>query len=259
MGQRTTESCRRHNGYFRSAHHRLMYQSPTIMEEVTQHHRNLAVASFDYKKPYNIVQHDWMIRVYKKWIGIPRSVIKLIKGLMMKWKTRLEIWSDREKMASWWIQILCGFLQGDSYSSVGFCISEIPVCILPQHCCGYRIGELGNHIVKRKQPVCRRSKSVLRKPQCVKKCQREIVLDSHKTRACYGVSKCVKTIFEHGKIVRGESLQVLEQRMKTMDSDENKIYKFLGIEQTDGIRTKQCLKEWRGIEEGENDSKHQTQ
>ena len=30
-----------------------MYQSPTIMEEVTQHHRNLAVASFDYKKPYN--------------------------------------------------------------------------------------------------------------------------------------------------------------------------------------------------------------
>ena len=97
--------------------------------------------------------------------------------------------------------------------------------------------------MKRKQPVCRRSKSVLRKPQCVKECQREIVLDSHKTRACYGVSKCVKTIFEHGKIVRGESLQVLEQRMKTMDSDENIIYKFLGIEQTDGIRTKQCLKE----------------
>ena len=70
------------------------------MEEVKQHHHNLAVASFNYKKPYNIVHHDWMIRVYKKWIGIPRSVIKLIKELMTKWKTRLEIWSDPKKMAS---------------------------------------------------------------------------------------------------------------------------------------------------------------
>ena len=29
-----------------------------------------------------------------KWIGLPRSVIKLIKELMRKCKTRLEIWSD---------------------------------------------------------------------------------------------------------------------------------------------------------------------
>ena len=39
-------------------------------------------------------------------------------------------------------------------------------------------------------------------------------------------------------MVRGEGLQVLEEGMKTMDPDENEIYKFLGIEQGDGIRTK---------------------
>ena len=59
--------------------------------------------------------------------------IKLIKDLMRKWKTRLEIWSDGEKMTSRWMQILCGFLQGDSYSPAGFDISEIPVCKLRQH------------------------------------------------------------------------------------------------------------------------------
>jgi len=32
------------------------------------------------------VHHDWMTRVYE-WIGIPRSVIKLIDELMSKWKT----------------------------------------------------------------------------------------------------------------------------------------------------------------------------
>ena len=89
-----------------------------------------------------------MIRVYE-WIGIPRGMIKLIKELTRKWNTRLEIWRDGEKMTSRWIQILCGFVQGDSYSSVGFCISEIPVCILLQHSRGYRIGEPGNRIVKR--------------------------------------------------------------------------------------------------------------
>ena len=38
-------------------------------------------------------------------------------------------------------------------------------------------------------------------------------------------------------MVRGEGLQVLEERMKTMNPDENEIYKFLGIEQADGINT----------------------
>ena len=61
---------------------------------------------------------------------------------------------------------------------------------------------------------------------------------SHDTGACYGVSKCTEIIFEHGKIVRGEGIQVLEERMKTKEPDENKIYKFLRIEQADDIRTK---------------------
>ena len=67
---------------------------------------------------------------------------------MRKWETKLEISRDGEKMVSQWIQILCGLLQGDSYSPAGFCISEILVCILLQHSRGYRMGEPGNPIVK---------------------------------------------------------------------------------------------------------------
>ena len=36
-----------------------------IMEEVKQYQRNLAVAFYDYKKAYDKVHHDWMLRVYK--------------------------------------------------------------------------------------------------------------------------------------------------------------------------------------------------
>ena len=35
-----------------------------IMEEVKQYHRNLAVAFYDYKKVYDKVHHDWMLRIY---------------------------------------------------------------------------------------------------------------------------------------------------------------------------------------------------
>ena len=39
-------------------------------------------------------------------------------------------------------------------------------------------------------------------------------------------------------MVRREDPQVLEERMKTMDTDENEIYNFLGTEQADVIRIK---------------------
>ena len=83
-----------------------------IMEEVKRYYRNLTVAFYDYKKVNNKVHHNWMLRVYR-WVGIPDEVIKLISNLMELWKTRLEIWSKWEKMTSRWINIACGFLQGD--------------------------------------------------------------------------------------------------------------------------------------------------
>ena len=48
----------------------------------------------------------------------------------------------------------------------------------------------------------------------------------------------LQNMFEHGKMVRGEGLPVLEERMKTMDPDENEIYKFHGVEQADCMKMK---------------------
>ena len=209
-----------------------------IMEEVKQYHRNLAVAFYDYKKAYDKVHHDCMIRVYE-WIGIPKQLIQLIEQLMSKWKTRLEVWNDGEKMMSRWIDISCGFLQGDSYSPVGFCISEITVCKLLQQSKGYRIEEPGNRIVNRTHSLfVDELKQYQESHQKLKDVNEMLVQASHDTGACYGVSKCAEIIFEHGKMIKGEVLQVLKERMQTMDPDENEIYKFLGVEQADGIKTK---------------------
>ena len=68
-----------------------------------------------------------------------------------------------------------------------------------------------------------------------------IVQASNDTGACYGVSKCAEIIFERGQMVKGEGLEVLHERMKTIDPDENVTYKFLGVEQADGIKTKEVF------------------
>ena len=65
-----------------------------------------------------------------------------------------------------------------------------------------------------------------------------IVQASDDTDACYGVAKCAEVVFERGKIVKGEILQVLNERMKTIDPEENEISKFSRFERADGIKNK---------------------
>ena len=113
-----------------------------------ENQRNLAVAYYDYEKAYDKVHHNWMLRVYS-WMGIPVNVISLLKGVDEKVETRLEIWSNGKKNLSRWVKILCGFLQGDSCSPVGFCLTEVPVCRLIKNTRRYGMGNPGERRRKR--------------------------------------------------------------------------------------------------------------
>ena len=50
-----------------------------------------------------------------------------------------------------------------------------------------------------------------------------IVQASNDTGACYGAARCAGVVFETGKMVKGEGLQVLNERMNTIGPDENEI------------------------------------
>ena len=52
------------------------------------------------------------------------------------------------------------------------------------------------------------------------------------------MSKSAELVFEQRKMVRGEGLPVLDKWMETIDPDENEMYKLLGVEQTDRIKSK---------------------
>ena len=136
---------------------------------------------------------------------------------MSYWKTRLEIWNKGEKKVSRWIDIMCGFLQGGSYSPVGFCLPEVPVCKLLQETKGYRMGQPGKREVKRTYSLFIDDLKVYQESHKILKGVNEtIVQASRDTGACDGMVKCAEIIFKRGKMVKGEGLQVFQERMKTM-------------------------------------------
>lgn len=140
-------------------------------------------------------------------------------------KTRIEIWNEGEKFTRRWIEVLCGFLQGDSYSPFGFCIFEIPACKLLQQSKGYRLGENGNRNVRRIHRFLADDLMQYQESHKVLKDMNDIIVQAgHNTGACYLVSKWAGIVFEDRKMVRGERLSVLDKSMQTMDPDENKIY-----------------------------------
>ena len=51
------------------------------MDEVRNQQRNLAVAFYGYQKVYDMVRHDWRIRVYQ-WMAVPEKAVNTIIKLM---------------------------------------------------------------------------------------------------------------------------------------------------------------------------------
>ena len=212
------------------------------MDEVRGKNRNLAVAFYDYQKAYDMVRHDWMVKVYR-WMGIPAKVVTVLKVIMGRWRTRLEVNDSGEMKVSRWIDIKKGFLQGDSYSPVGFCLTEVPIAMLLEETDGYRMGPAGERNIKRTHSLFIDDLKVYQESHHKLEVANEIIVKaSMDTGACYGVKKCAEVIFKDGKMVKGEGLNVLEERMSVLDPEKKEVYKFLGCEQGDKIDVKMVMK-----------------
>ena len=57
-----------------------------------------------------------------------------------------------------------------------------------------------------------------------------IVKASQGTGECYGIKKCAEIVFNRELLVKAEDLNVLAERMKALDPEQNINYKFLGCE-----------------------------
>ena len=105
---------------------------------------------------------------------------------------------------------------------------------------GYTMGRREKETVKRIQSIddLKIYQESHRKPEVVNEM---IVKASMATGVCYGVKNCVEVVFTKGKIIKGEGLAVLEEKMDALDPNKNEIYTFLGCEQTDKIDVERVM------------------
>ena len=158
--------------------------------------------------------------------------------IITRWKTRLEVF-NQGKVVSRWIEIKRGFLQGDSYSPLGFCLTEIPIAMLLEGTEGYKMGPPGNREVIRRHSLFIDLKVYQENHAKLAVANETTVQASLDTGACYGVKKCAETVFKRGKMIRGEALSVIKEKMKALDPEQREIYKILRCEQAEKIIRKE--------------------
>ena len=182
-----------------------------------------------------------MIRVYQ-WMGVPEKAVNVITKLMEGWKTRLEVNENGKVSTIRMINIVKGFLQGDCYSPVGFCLIEVLVAMLIEETDGYTMGKKGEERVKRTHSLFVDDVKIYQgNHQKLEIVNEMIVKASMDTGACCRVKKCAEIVFRRGTMFKGQGLAVLEEKIEALEPNKNEIYKFLGCEQADKIKAKRVM------------------
>ena len=73
-----------------------------------------------------------------------------------------------------------------------------------------------------------------------------LVQASMDTGAICSVKKCAEIVFKNDRIIKGERLQIPQQKIEALDPNENEIYKFLECEQAERVDMKKVM-EWKEL------------
>ena len=146
-------------------------------------------------------------------MGVPEKVVNVITKLMKGCKTRLEVNENEKVSTSRTINIMKGFLQGDSYSPVGFCLTEVPVAMLIEETDDYTMGQRGEERVKRTHSLFVDDLNIYQENHQKLEIVNEMIMTvSMYTGACYGVKKFAEIVLRRGTMIKGEGLAVLDKK-----------------------------------------------
>ena len=110
----------------------------TILHEAKQHRRNLLIMWFGYKKAFDSVPHDWILKALEL-AQVPLKIINTIKSLMGTWTTKLFLNLIETDI----IKYQTGVFQGDCMALILFILSVNPLSFLLSKLPGYKVGPPG--------------------------------------------------------------------------------------------------------------------
>ena len=110
-----------------------------ILDEVKRHRRNLFVMWFDYKKAFDSVPHNWILKALEL-AKVPPNLISAINRLIKVWSTKVSLHGSKETITMDNIKYQTGLLQGDCLSLMLFILRVNPLPYLLQKLPGYSVG-----------------------------------------------------------------------------------------------------------------------
>ena len=202
-----------------------------ILEICHRKKRNLSTAWIDYKKAFDSVPHTWILESLETY-NISPVIVNFLKQSMKNWKTTLHLNSLNQDLTSSKIDINCGIFQGDSLSPLLFCLCLIPLSMeLNRANLGYKISEKAiSHLfyMDDLKLYAKNDNDLEGLLQIVKSYSDDICME-------FGLDKCAKATFKRGKLVSTSHVQ-LDDNTRIKDLEQGEVYKYLGINEGDGIQ-----------------------
>lgn len=230
-----------------------------LLENAKSKHRNLSTAWIDYKKAFDSVPHSWILRCLELF-KISPTLVNFLRSSMGMWETNLFLSHSNGILSSPGMKIKCGIFQGDSLSPLLFCMALMPLSkLLNQTGYGYKIFDRRiNHLfymddLKLYASNDNELEGLLK---TVKAFSDDIGME-------FGLSKCAKATFKKGKLKKTKNV-VLDDDSVIKELDQEGTYKYLGVNEGDGIQhakmkekiKKECLRRVRSILKTELNSKN---
>ena len=220
-----------------------------IMDDCRKRSRQLSMAWIDYKKAYDNVPHDWILKCLELY-KIDQRIINLTKKQMKNWNVNINLKHNNGTINLPDVKVNKGIFQGDSLSPLIFCLCLDPLSkILNEEenlKKGYNMSagraqeeeKAINHLLfmddlKLFANSEENLKSLL---QIVEDFSNDINME-------FGLDKCAKSVIKKGKKVETENIQL--DRYEIQNLDEDTPYKYLGMEENENLMHKEMKKKLR--------------
>ncbi|XP_047501775.1 uncharacterized protein LOC125047544 [Penaeus chinensis] len=203
-----------------------------VIEDAKRGKRNLSMAWIDYKKAYDSVPHSWIIAAMKIYGTCP-TIVKFLEAAMKEWNTEMQLYHSGGCIKTGRIAIKRGIFQGDSLSPLLFCLSLVPLTnILTSDNLGYVMHKEHrvSHLLYMDdlKLFAKDDGQLDQELGIVKTFSDDIQME-------FGLEKCAKATIRKGKLVSGPNAKLKgETEIRNLDQEE--VYKYLGVDQSDGIQ-----------------------